>query len=106
MIDVKTLLILVAVLVVAIFFFIQIAKKGNDIERKIFGIIMFGGGAGFAGFGLGEMSNYEYQLSKLLAEYGGWQYLYYSPIGLLVTGGIVAVLGFILLVMKKKKSYY
>ena len=102
MIDVKTLLILVIALVVSIFFFIEISKKGNDIERKIFGILMLGGGAGLAGFGLGKMSNYTYHFSQLLAELGGWQYMYYSPLGLLVTGLIIAVLGLILLIIRKK----
>jgi len=53
---------------------------------------MLGGGAGLAGFGFGRMSDYDYQLSKLMAEYGGWQYIYFSPVGLFVTGLIVAVL--------------
>ena len=106
MIEVKTLLVLIAILVVSIFFFTQIYKKGNDIEGKIFGVLMLGGGAGLAGFGFGRMSDYDYQLSKLMAEYGGWQYIYFSPVGLFVTGLIVAVLGLILLVFKKKKSYY
>lgn len=106
MIEVKLLLILLAALGVSIFFYSKIFQKGNDIERKIFGIIMLVGGAVLGGFGFAKMNNYEYQFSKLLAEVGGSQYLDYSPIAIVITGIVIAVLGLILLAFKNKKSSY
>lgn len=106
MIEVRLALILAAALFVCIYLFSKITKVGNEIERKVFGIIMLVGGAVLGGFGFAKMNNLDYQLSKLAADYAGSKYLDYSPIGMVATGVVIAVLGLILLVFKKKKSSY
>lgn len=106
MIEVRIALILAVALFVSVFLFSKLTKVGNEIERKVFGIIILVGGAVLGGFGFSKMNNLDYQLSKLAADYAGSKYLDYSPIAMVGTGVIIAVLGLILLVFKKKKSSY
>ena len=106
MIDVKILLLLVAILFVVIYVFSKVSKADSENFKKVIGIIMAVGGAVLGGFGFVRMSSYEYQYTKILSAIGGDKYTDYSPLAMICAGAFLLMIGLILLVVKKKKSYY
>jgi|GEM_PF-1918181 len=89
-----------------LYFYSKVSKTDSENFKKVIGIIMAVVGAVLGGFGFVRMSSYEYQYTKILSAIGGDKYTDYSPIAMICAGAFLMMLGLILLVVKKKKSYY